>query len=44
MKKCSTCLHGPEPFCTWRSLMTTVPTCRVICEVIPVAIVWTWPE
>ena len=25
MKKCSTCLHGPEPFCTWRSLMTTLP-------------------
>jgi hypothetical protein len=30
MKKCETCIHGSEPFCTWRNILTTPPSCRVI--------------
>ena len=30
MKKCSTCIHGSEPFCTWRNVTVNPPACRVI--------------
>jgi hypothetical protein len=29
MKKCETCIHGNGP-CSWRNILTTPPTCRVI--------------
>jgi hypothetical protein len=41
MKKCGECLHGSGA-CSWRNILTTPPSCRVIYIVNPVPLVWTW--
>jgi hypothetical protein len=48
-KPCGECIHGPEPFCTWRNILYSPPVCTVIPTVEIVDVSggkprWVWPE